>query len=196
MCIKSLSVKITKRTIERASDGLEKLTARVDEFSMSKKEELEDEYDRLVRGLREARQNEDSGLGGPPVLPEDVLTTAIPGSIRKAPIFCKWVKRLLEYCGHRLRIQQAIQESPLSFLRDIEERVCIDRRSLRIAGERLQNLIITLEMVDLSGLKEVNDIINMAALAATYTEGFAILFEGNVTLLMFPQLLKGFKTSF
>ncbi|CAG5108094.1 Oidioi.mRNA.OKI2018_I69.chr1.g3629.t1.cds [Oikopleura dioica] len=177
VCIKSLSVKITKRTIERAADGLEKLTARVDEFSMSKKEELEDEYDRLVRGLREARQNEDSGLGGPPVLPEDVLTTAIPGSIRKAPIFCKWVKRLLEYCGHRLRIQQAIQESPLSFLRDIEERVCIDRRSLRIAGERLQNLIITLEMVDLTGLKEVNDIINMAALAATYTEGFAILFE-------------------
>lgn len=78
VCIKSLSVKITKRTIERASDGLEKLTARVDEFSISKKEELEDEYDRLVRGLREARQNEDAGLGGPPILPDAVLTTAIP----------------------------------------------------------------------------------------------------------------------
>ena len=54
---------------------------------------LEDEYDRLVRGLREARQEEDAGLGGPAVLPEDVLDVAIPGSIRKAGNFCRWLKR-------------------------------------------------------------------------------------------------------
>ena len=84
---------------------------------------------------------------------------------------------MLEYCGCRLRVQQAIQESPLSFLRDIQNRVCIDRRALRIAGERLQNLVNTLELVDLSGLKELMEIIRIGALAATYTSGFAILFE-------------------
>ena len=36
---------------------------------------------------------EDAGLGGPPVLPEDVLNIAIPGSIRKAGNFCRWLKR-------------------------------------------------------------------------------------------------------
>ena len=75
----SLSVKITKRTIEYGNAGLEKLTAKVEEVERERKAVLEDEYDRLVRGLREARVEEDAGLGGPAVLPEDVLQIAIPG---------------------------------------------------------------------------------------------------------------------
>jgi len=177
VCIKALSVKITKRTIEYGNAGLEMLTNKVEETEANKRALLEDEYDRLVKGLQEARMEEDAGLGGPAVLPDDVLKVAIPGSIRKAGNFCRWLKRLLEYCSCRLRVQQAIQESPLSFLRDIQNRVCIDRRALRIAAERLQNLVNTLELVDLSGLKEIMDVIRVGALAATYTSGFAILFE-------------------
>ena len=90
---KTLSVKITKRTIEYGNVGLEKLTNKVEEAERDRRVILEDEYDRLVRGLREARQEEDAGLGGPAVLPEDVLDVAIPGSIRKAGNFCRWLKR-------------------------------------------------------------------------------------------------------
>ena len=39
----------------------------------NRKEEMEAEYDRLVQGLRRAREIEDAGLGGPPVLPKDLL---------------------------------------------------------------------------------------------------------------------------
>lgn len=66
---------------------------KVDDTEANRKEVLEDEYEKLVKGLREARAEEDSGLGGPAVLPEDVLTMAIPGSIRKAGNFCRWLKR-------------------------------------------------------------------------------------------------------
>ena len=75
----SLSVKITKRTIEYGNTGLEKLTAKVEEAERERKAVLEDEYERLVKGLREARAEDDAGLGGPAVLPEDVLQIAIPG---------------------------------------------------------------------------------------------------------------------
>ena len=69
----ALSVKITKRTIDRARQGLKRVTDHVDEMKQNRKEELEQEYERLVQGLRRAREIEDAGLGGPPVLPNDLL---------------------------------------------------------------------------------------------------------------------------
>ena len=103
--------------------------------------------------------------------------SAIPGSIRKADNFCGWLRRLLEYCSSRLRVQQTVQESPLSFLKDIRNKVCIEVRAMRLAPERLQTLISTLQLVDLSGLGDLSEIVRMGALAGTYHSGFAILFE-------------------
>lgn len=60
---KTLSVKITKRTIEYGNVGLEKLTNKVEEAERDRRVILKDEYDRLVCGLREARQEEDADLG-------------------------------------------------------------------------------------------------------------------------------------
>jgi len=177
VCIKALSVKITKRTIDRARQGLKRVTDHVDEMKQNRKEELEQEYERLVQGLRRAREIEDAGLGGPPVLPNDLLQSAIPGSIRKADNFCGWLRRLLEYFSSRLRVQQTVQESPLSFLKDLQNKILIDVRSLRLASERFQNLINTLQLIDLQGMPDLNEIIRLGALAGTYQSGFAILFE-------------------
>ena len=82
----ALSVKITKRTIDRARQGLKRVTDHVDEMKQNRKEELEQEYERLVQGLRRAREIEDAGLGGPPVLPNDLLQSGT--SIRYASISC------------------------------------------------------------------------------------------------------------
>ena len=60
---KTLSVKITKRTIEYGNVGLEKLTNKVEEAERDRRVILKDEYGRLVCGLREARQEEDADLG-------------------------------------------------------------------------------------------------------------------------------------
>ena len=48
---------------------------------------------------------------------------------------------------------------------------------MRLAPERLQTLISTLQLVDLSGLGDLSEIVRMGALAGTYHSGFAILFE-------------------
>ena len=60
---KTLSVKITKRTIEYGNVGLEKLTNKVEEAERDRRVILKDEYGRLVCGLREVRQEEDADLG-------------------------------------------------------------------------------------------------------------------------------------
>ncbi len=54
-------------------------------MKQNRKEELEQEYERLVQGLRRAREIEDAGLGGPPVLPNDLLQS---GTSRDFKTFC------------------------------------------------------------------------------------------------------------
>ena len=49
------------------------MTEKVEEMKSTRKEEIEAEYEKLLSGLRRARNAEDAGLGGPPVLPTDLL---------------------------------------------------------------------------------------------------------------------------
>ena len=56
---------------------------------------------------------------------------AVPGNIRTAEHFVSFMKRVVEYIKTRLRIQHVVQESPAGFLRDINAKVCIDRKPLR-----------------------------------------------------------------
>lgn len=56
---------------------------------------------------------------------------AVPGNIRTAEHFVAFLKRLLEYLKSRLRVHHVVQESPPSFLKDIFEKVCIERKPLR-----------------------------------------------------------------
>lgn len=56
---------------------------------------------------------------------------AVPGTIRTAEHFVGFLRRFLEYLKSRLRIQHVVQESTPQFLKDIFEKVCIDRKPLR-----------------------------------------------------------------
>ena len=87
---KALSVKITKRTIDRARQGLKRVTDHVDEMKQNRKEELEQEYERLVQGLRRAREIEDAGLGGPPVLPNDLLQSGTSRDVKTVSIMTRF----------------------------------------------------------------------------------------------------------
>lgn len=76
---------------------------------------LQDEYAKLVEGLQEAANDEDTFMANPgwwlvlskngeiepalslSVLPEDLLKEAIPGNIRKAEHFVAFLKRFVEY---------------------------------------------------------------------------------------------------
>jgi DNA excision repair protein ERCC-2 len=55
----------------------------------------------------------------------------MPGNIRDAEHFVGFLRRFVEYLKIRLRVQFVVQESPASFLKDVMQKVCIDRKPLR-----------------------------------------------------------------
>jgi len=59
------------------------------------------------------------------------VSEAIPGNIRNSDHFLMFVKRFNEYLKSRLRVQHVVQETPPSFLKDCQTKVCIERKPLR-----------------------------------------------------------------
>ena len=59
-------------------------------------------------------------------------TEAVPGNIRNADHFLYFMRRFVEYLKTRLRIQHVVSETPPSFLRDCQQKVCIERKPLRL----------------------------------------------------------------
>ncbi|GAB6021689.1 General transcription and DNA repair factor IIH helicase subunit XPD [Chamberlinius hualienensis] len=178
VCIDALSVHITRNTLEKCSNNLDVLTKTVESMKESDAQRLRGEYQRLVEGLREAQlARETDIILSNPVLPDEVLQEAVPGNIRSAEHFLSFLKRLLEYMKTRLRVQHVVQESSASFLIDICQKVCIERKPLRFCTERLGSLIRTLEIADLSDFSSLTLLANFATLVSTYTKGFAIIVE-------------------
>lgn len=124
----------------------------------------------------------------------------MPGTIRTAEHFVGFLKRFLEYLKSRLRVQHVVQESTPQFLKDIFEKVCIDRKPLRwvpapaalmvfpsdaiqhdsasrFCAERLQSLLRTLEIADIADFSAVTLIANFATLVSTYSQGGRFLLK-------------------
>uniref|UniRef100_A0A8C1F2Y7 General transcription and DNA repair factor IIH helicase subunit XPD n=1 Tax=Cyprinus carpio carpio TaxID=630221 RepID=A0A8C1F2Y7_CYPCA len=139
---------------------------------------LREEYRRLVEGLKEANVARETDVYlSNPVLPDEILQEAVPGSIRTAEHFRGFMKRFLEYLKARLRIHHVVQESAPQFLKDIYEKVCIDRKPLRFCAERLRSLLRTLEIADIADFSAVTLISHFATLVSTYSKGFTIIIE-------------------
>ena len=71
----------------------------------------------------------------------------------------------------RLRTQQVIAENPGAFLHHLYNTVYIDRKPLRFTTERLQSLLHTLELINLSDFSSLTLVANFATLVSTYTRG-------------------------
>ncbi|KAJ6663644.1 hypothetical protein lerEdw1_009723 [Lerista edwardsae] len=117
------------------------------------------------------------GRGSDPCLSCRPLAEAVPGNIRTAEHFVGFLKRFLEYLKSRLRVHHVVQESPPSFLKDVFEKVCIERKPLRFCAERLRSLLRTLEIADVADFSPITLISNFATLVSTYSKGFTIIIE-------------------
>lgn len=106
-----------------------------------------------------------------------VYAEAIPGNIRTAEHFISFLKRFIEYLKVRLRVQHVVQESPAGFLKDCNQKVCIDRKPLRFCAERLASLLRTLEISEVSEFSPLVVVTHLATLVSTYTKGFVIIIE-------------------
>lgn len=178
VCIESMSVTITRKTIEKSQASLDVLTQTIRDIRQRDEEKLKREYSRLVEGLEEANlARETDMILANPVLPTEILNEAVPGNIRNAEHFVGFLRRLLEYIKARLRTQHVVQETPTAFLVDVQEKICVDKKPLRFAAERLRSLIRTLEISDITDFSSLVTISNFYTLVSTYTNGFALIIE-------------------
>lgn len=178
VCIDSMSVKITRKIIDRSTSSLQRLENTINHIKETNASKLREEYNRLVQGLKDASvARETDVVLSNPVLPAHILQEVVPGSIRTADFFIGFLKRFVEYLKMRLRTQHVVQESPAAFLKDISSKVCIDRKPLRFCAERLASLLRTLEITDHTDFSPLILVTHLATLVSTYTKGFTIIIE-------------------
>ncbi|GFR75762.1 TFIIH basal transcription factor complex helicase XPD subunit-like [Elysia marginata] len=178
VCVESMSVKITRRTIDKCNQNIEDLSKQIRSIKEVDENRLKNEYRRMVEGLRETNvARETDMILANPVIPDEILQEAIPGSIRNAEHFVGFMKRFVEYIKTRLRVQHVVSETPPSFLKDCQSKVCIDRKPLRFCSERLSSLLRTLELADTKDYSALSLVAGFATLISTYTKGFCLIIE-------------------
>ncbi|KAJ3341825.1 DNA-dependent ATPase of the nucleotide excision repair factor 4 complex [Gonapodya sp. JEL0774] len=178
VCIESLSIDITKPILEAGTRSLNSLATKIDEIKATDATRLQNEYSRLVQGLREAHQSRETDeVLANPVLPDQILNEAVPGSIRRAEHFVSFLKRFIEYLKTRVRVLHVVVEGPVSFLAHLKETTCIEKKPLRFCAERLSSLIKTLELTELEEHNSLAKIASFATLVSTYTQGFQLILE-------------------
>jgi DNA excision repair protein ERCC-2 len=98
VCIESLSIDLTEESLRKATRGATNLERKIEDLRETDAQKLQDEYQKLVEGLREADEarQEDAFMSNP-ALPEDLLSEAVPGNIRRAEHFVAFLKRFIEY---------------------------------------------------------------------------------------------------
>ncbi|KAJ7940647.1 hypothetical protein B0H13DRAFT_2397190 [Mycena leptocephala] len=172
VCIESLSIDLTRPMLDSAGRSITKLGDKVDEIKTRDSSRLQDEYAKLVNGLREPSEDvAEDGFMSNPLLPDDLLTEAVPGNIRKAEHFVAFLKRFVEYLKTRMRVLHVVAETPLSFLQHLKDITYIERRPLRFCAERLQSLIRTLELSRLDEYAALQKVASFATLVSTYEKG-------------------------
>ncbi|CAI4038640.1 hypothetical protein SMKI_05G2550 [Saccharomyces mikatae IFO 1815] len=179
VCIESLSLDLTTDALRRATRGANALDERISEVRKVDSQKLQDEYEKLVQGLHSADilTDQEEPFVETPVLPQDLLTEAIPGNIRRAEHFVSFLKRLIEYLKTRMKVLHVISETPKSFLQHLKQLTFIERKPLRFCSERLSLLVRTLEVAEVEDFTALKDIATFATLISTYEEGFLLIIE-------------------
>ncbi|KAL6941352.1 TFIIH/NER complex ATP-dependent 5'-3' DNA helicase subunit [Hanseniaspora osmophila] len=179
VCIESLSLDLTNDVLKKATKGCNTLSREIERVKQVDSQRLQDEYDSLVRGLRasDILNREEEPEVSNPVLPQDVLTDAVPGNIRKAEHFVSFLKRFIEYIKTRMKVLHVISETPISFLQHCKQLTFIEKKPLKFCSERLSLLVRTLEVEEIEDFTALKDVVTFATLVSTYEEGFQLIIE-------------------
>ena len=106
-----------------------------------------------------------------PALPDDILKEAVPGNIRRAKHFVAFLKRILQYIKGRFQTEHVESQGPVSFLTSMNKEFSIDQKTLRFCYDRLQSLLLTLEITDTDEFHHIQTICDFATLVGTYSRG-------------------------
>ncbi len=178
VCIESLSIDITEDSLRKATRGANNLERKITEMRSSDAEKLQNEYSKLVEGLRDADEaREEDAFMSNPALPDDLLQEAVPGNIRRAEHFVAFLKRFVEYLKTRMKVLHVISETPPSFIQHLKDLTFIEKKPLRFCAERLTSLVRTLELTNIEDYQPLQEVATFATLVATYDKGFLLILE-------------------
>ncbi|KAK2079810.1 hypothetical protein QBZ16_002205 [Prototheca wickerhamii] len=182
VCIEALSVELRSQLLDAAGRNLGRLRREIDRVKQTDAERLRREYQRLVRGLAGGSRGsvvpaETAAWLANPALPQDILQEAVPGNIRRAEHFLAFLQRFLGFLRSRLRVEQVVQDTPASFLAQLQSVVAIEGKTLRFCYDRLSSLLRTLEISDTDDFGALHRVADFATLVGTYQRGFAIIAE-------------------
>ncbi|OBA28535.1 DNA repair helicase [Hanseniaspora valbyensis NRRL Y-1626] len=191
VCIESLSIDLNNDILKRGNKSCNLLLRKIDNMRQQDANRLEDEYNSLLLGLQS--ENHQPGLLGDhvdedvvvpiPILTQDVLRENVPGNIRKAEHFVRFLKRFIEYLRTRLKVMHVISETPVSFLKHCKQLTYIEQKPLQFCVERLALLLRTLNIQDnnnnsIEDIQCLKDIVSFATLVSTYDTGeFQLIIE-------------------
>lgn len=87
------------------------------------------------------------------------------------------LRRLIQYLGGRLDTENVEKESPVSFVSSLSSQAGIEQKPLKFCYDRLQSLMLTLEITDTDEFLPIQTVCDFATLVGTYTRGFSIIIE-------------------
>ena len=178
VCIESMSCVINSKMLDKSLANVDVLAREINKIKSIDQERLQKEYQALVEGLRLANTARETDIIlANPVLPDDVLQETIPGSIRSAEHFVRFLKRFVGYIKSRFRVNHVVVETPSAFLKDCYDNVCIDRKPLKFCATRLKSMMTTLQLTDIQDFSAISKICGFATLLSTYCNGFVIVIE-------------------
>ena len=119
---------------------------------------------------------QNSNLGAP-ILPADIIAEAIPGNIRRAEHFIKFLQDLVTHLKTRLGINFVKQETPRTFLESLRQATGQSPKTLKFSYSRLNSLMRTLEILDMEEYTPLQLVADFATLVSTYAEGFICIIE-------------------
>lgn len=114
VCIEALSVELSTETLDNAYSDLSRLEDNVRELRLRDQELLLEEYRRLVETTDFGSIDIEGYMN--PVLRQDIVDRAIPGSIRKAEHFISFLKVVIGYLKKYIKVKEPKSEGPLMFL--------------------------------------------------------------------------------
>lgn len=179
VCIESLSVKLNRQRLDQSFGNLTRLGNEIDRVKRDDASRLQEEYKRLVQGLQQAGQIDDAMADQlqSPVLPEDLVTEAVPGNIRRAEHFVALLRRVVNFFRRYLHVERAQCEGPLSISHKLEEDAEVDSKSLKFCHERLRSLLNTLQVANLDEFTPITKVADFVTLLGTYSQGFTIIVD-------------------
>lgn len=176
LCIDSLTVKVNKGILESATKHLANIKNKSDKASDQIVENLQEEFTNMVNQVKD--EDAKKKLKSNDSKKEDPdFTDAIPGTIRKAENFIRFLGRILVYLKTFIKLKDVKILSSNDFLSELEKNSSVDKVSLAACEKRFRQLVQTLEITEVDEMSTLTMIVQFMTLLAKYQEGFKIILE-------------------